>query len=137
MNVNFTTNIVKVTFNPNEEGSLGRVETKYSFKVPPSLVGQLSKGDLVVVHCKNGFQLTRVAEINVYHDTKATEYVVSKVDTVEYETMKAQEEEKKRIVQALDAKYASFQKIKIFDMMAAEDKDVADMLARLKELGGC
>ena len=136
MNVNFTTNIVKVTFNPNEEGSLGRVETKYSFRVPPSLVGQLVKGDLVVVHCKNGFQLARVAEINVYHDTKATEYVVSKIDTVEYETMKAQEEEKKRLLQALDAKYASFQKAKIYDM-TADDKDVADMLARLKELGGC
>lgn len=137
MNVNFTTNIVKVTFNPNNEEAYMRAETKYAFKVPPSLVGQLAKGDLVVVHCKNGFQLARVAEINVYHDIKATEYVVSKVDTVEYETMKAQEEEKKRLLQALDAKYASFQKAKIYDMMAADDKDVADMLARLKELGGC
>lgn len=137
MNVNFTTNIVKVTFNPNNEEAYMRAETKYAFKVPPSLVGQLTKGDLVVVHCKNGWQIARVAEINVYHDTKATEYVVSKIDTVEYETMKAQEEEKKRLLQALDAKYASFQKAKIYDMMAADDKDVANMLARLKELGGC
>lgn len=137
MNVNFTTNIVKVTFNPNNEEAYMRAETKYAFKVPPSLVGQLAKGDLVVVHCKNGFQLARVAEINVYHDTKATEYVVSKVDLIEYEKMKAQEEEKKRLLQALDAKYASFQKTKIYNMMAADDKDVADMLARLKELGGC
>lgn len=134
MNVNFTTNIVKVTFNPNGEGGC---LTKYSFKVPPSLVGKLSKDDLVVVHCKNGYQLARVAEINVYHDTKATEYIVSRIDTEEFKKMKDMENERKALSAALDAKYASFQKTKIYDMMAAEDKDVANMLARLKELGGC
>lgn len=135
MNVNFTTNICKVTFNPNQENS-NIPQTRYSFKVPPSLIGNLHVGDLVVVHCKNGFQLARVHEVNCYKDTKASDYIISVVDTEEYENMKMREEEKLRVKAALDAKYASYQKSKIYEMMAADDAEAANLLKRFKELGG-
>lgn len=100
---------------------------------------ELQVGDLVVVDTQYGFSIGEVSELNITISNNLPlgelREVVNKVDTTAFFERKARAERMKELKKKMDKRVKELQNIAVYEVLAKEDPDLADMLAEFKSLG--
>ena len=104
---------------------------QYAYKT----VLDLKVGDMVVVEARASYGLAKVVTVGGF-ESKATRFVVSRVDLSALEDMKVKEEEIARIKREIAKRKQEFEEEKFLEMFAAQDSEAASLLKQLKELEG-
>ena len=118
--------VIGVNLNFND---LNRTQKPYAF----NCYSEVKEGDYVVVDTKNGFLLGLVVDEDMCSD-KVTKDVVDVVDMSDFNARKAKYERMVELKNKMDAKVKELQNIAIYEALAKNDPDLANMLAELKEL---
>lgn len=110
----------------------------YIYKVPEYLQGQLSVGDIVVVHCATGYQICVVTKINIGTNLKEEDlapvvckcYMQSYFDLIDNENVL--KEKKKKLLK----EYENLKDLVGIQQVAAISPEFREMLEEFISLGG-
>lgn len=110
----------------------------YTYRVPEHLREQLQVGDTVLVHCKTGYQICEVVEVNALSDfdTKTFAPVVCKVDLSAYFQEVEKAKQLKAMKAAIDREKKRLESMVTYELTAEKNPEFKDMLEAFKEMGG-
>jgi len=94
----------------------------------------IKKGSEVLCVTGNGLMLAKVENIYPFTAYETHMHVLSPIVMDGYLNGKKKIEEMQNLVEVLDQCSASMQKMYVYEMLAKDNKEVAGMLKRLKEL---
>lgn len=115
----------------------GRLKS-YTYRVPEHLQGQLRPGEAVLVHCKTGYQVCEVVEINALSDfeTKSFAPVVCKVDMSSYIDEIKKAKQLKAMKAAIDTEKRRLESMVTYELIAEKNPEFKAMLDAFKAAGG-
>lgn len=115
----------------------GRLKS-YTYRVPEHLQGQLRPGEAVLVHCKTGYQVCEVVEINALSDfeTKSFAPVVCKVDMSSYIDEIEKAKQLKAMKAAIDREKKRLESMVTYELIAEKNPEFKAMLDAFKAAGG-
>lgn len=90
-------------------------------------------GDLVVVETRFGYKIAKVSEIDVI-SSKASSYVVQKIDTSAFEAEKKRIEKLAEIEKQMEERYAKAAKLDKYKEAAKSDSELAELLDQYHSL---
>lgn len=136
MNVNYIGsdyNVVGATYEVNRE-----TNKVYNFKVDKRII--IKEGDLAVVEASNGYGLVRV--LVVYTDelknpnpfSKATAWVVNKVDTILHQKRKELTERRVMILRKLEEKRQEAEALKVYETLKPSMPGADKLLLELEDI---
>ena len=119
-------NIAKVQFINNNRPS------DYNYA---NFDSNLKKGDLCVVNLPNtGFGLAKVVEIIEQNDIQTPNEIVAKVDTQDYDFRVAARKDAAELKAKMQERAKQLQDIALYQMLAAKDPDMQELLNRYQNL---
>lgn len=89
--------------------------------------------DLVVVETRFGYKIAKVSEIDVI-SSKASSYVVQKIDTSAFEAEKKRIEKLEEIEKQMEERYAKAAKLDKYKEAAKSDSELAELLDQYHSL---
>lgn len=94
-------------------------------------------GSMVLCACANGLVSGIVVkEYNITEKTKATAHVICSIDMTNYNEGKTKLRKMKEIKKQINDRYKAYQEMKLFEMMAKEDEQIASLLNDYKDILG-
>ena len=114
-----------------------RTLKQYYYRVPPTLVGKLKKGDMVVVNCSTGYQVAEVTVTNTYAPkSEPVSYIVGVVDKDSY--FEFLEDQKKLAVlrEQLEAEKKRIESMVTYELLAERSPEFKALLDAFKAMGG-
>lgn len=146
------TNLVSCVFafrqNTNETGPFNKYDClpdaalvkakRYMYRVPERLRGELKVGDAVVVHCRTGFQLARVTELNVISSYPEASFapVVCKADLHSYFDEIDTREALQAMRNKIEAEKKRLESMVTYDLIAEKNPDFKALLDAYRAAGG-
>lgn len=113
---------------------------RYYYRVPEILKGQLSIGDVVLVHCQTGYQLCEIAEVNASiprgYDFDELAPVVCKVDLSNYIAEVKKQKELVRMRDVIEREKKRLESMVTYEILAEKDPSFAALLKAYKDAGG-
>ncbi|MHC5291058.1 hypothetical protein ACYSTM_21120 [Bacillus licheniformis] len=103
---------------------------QYAFK---NDIEGLEVGDKVVVDTVHGFVVATVAKLDHQH-SKATKYVVQKIDVEAHQKRVEKENKIKEIRSKLEARRKQLEEIQIYRILSMEDEEMAVLLNELEKV---
>ena len=94
---------------------------------------ELKVGDVVVVDTQNGLQVAEVVDVDV-DSSKATKWVVDKVDMEAHKARIEREKRLKEITQKMEARRKKLEKFEVYRMLAEKDDEMAELLKQYAEV---
>lgn len=107
--------------------------TQYSYKTG---MDDLSVGDIVVVQARDTHALAIVKSVSLKKDTKATRWVVQKVDLEHSKNLDKRGKEIEEKERELADRIAERESAKAMEALVADDPEAKKLYAELKELRG-
>lgn len=95
----------------------------------------LECGDIVVVEARSTFGLAKVVQVSGF-ESKATKFVVCKVDLDEFNKNKAVAKRIEEIKVKLEERKKAFEERKLWELLAASDLEAERLLDELSKLNG-
>lgn len=94
-------------------------------------------GDMVVVDTSTvGLNIAMVSNVNIedpVQQKKATKYLVQRIDTDRYNKVIEKEKELAAIRHAMDVRVKSLQETALYELLAKDDEELANLLIAYKE----
>lgn len=112
--------------------SFDEYSRNYSYKTN---LTDLQQGDLVIVPTRDTFKIGTFEEY-MEEDSKATRWLVSKVDFTEYNSILEKEKKLKEIKDKMDKRKETLEQKAIYKMMAESDPSMKDLLMEYEQLEG-
>lgn len=91
-------------------------------------IEELAVGDTVVTDTTRGLQVGTVTSVSDTPSSKATKYIVQKVDMVKHEERKAKAKQQAELKKKMEARRKQLQENEIYRILAKEDEEMAKML---------
>lgn len=96
---------------------------------------RFNTGDMVVVDSRNGLGICQVTKCDSWQDdSKASKYIVGKVDNAKYENRKKLDELEKELEKKLKARAKKLQSIALYEMLAKDDPEMQELVDRYKQV---
>lgn len=110
----------------------------YTYRVPEHLKGQLSLGDVVLVHCQTGYQICEVVERNALSnfENKSFAPVVCKVDLGTYIAEVEKAKQLRAMKARIDREKKRLESMVTYELIAEKNPEFKAMLEAFKEMGG-
>ena len=92
-------------------------------------------GDMIVVDSSNGRGIVEVTRVEPWTDeSKATKYVVGKVDNEKYEKHQKAEKLAAELKEKLEARAKKLQSIALYEMLAKDDPEMQELVDQYKQV---
>lgn len=111
---------------------------RYIYRLPDDLVGKVTVGDTVLVHCKTGYQLAQITTINAL-TSFTLDSVAPVVCMVNLGSYIAEVERRKslaRLKQQLDAEKRRLESMVTYDLIAEKNPEFKALLDAYRAAGG-